>query len=91
MGDENFYAYDGQVKTLPCTVRRFIFDDLNYDVKDKVFAGINSEFKEIIWLYPGTDSSECNKYVVHSPEENYWHMEQEYLQPLQIEQYLVIQ
>ena len=72
MGDENFYAYDGQVKTLPCTVRRFIFDDLNYDVKDKVFAGINSEFKEIIWLYPGNDSEECNKYVVHSPEENYW-------------------
>ena len=72
MGEENFYAYDGQVRTLPCTVRRFIFDDLNYDVKDKVFAGINSEFKEIIWLYPGTDSSECNKYVVHSPEENYW-------------------
>ena len=72
MGEENFYAYDGQVKTLPCTVRRFIFDDLNYDVKDKVFAGINSEFKEIIWLYPGTDSNECNKYVVHSPEENYW-------------------
>ena len=72
MGDENFYAYDGQVKTLPCTVRRFIFEDLNYDVKDKVFAGINSEFKEIIWLYPGSDSEECNKYVVHSPEENYW-------------------
>ena len=72
MGEENFYAYDGQVRTLPCTVRRFIFDDLNYDVKDKVFAGINSEFKEIIWLYPGNDSSECNKYVVHSPEENYW-------------------
>ena len=72
MGEENFYAYDGQVRTLDCTVRRFIFDDLNYDVKDKVFAGINSEFKEIIWLYPGTDSNECNKYVVHSPEENYW-------------------
>ena len=72
MGDENFYAYDGQVRTLPCTVRRFIFDDLNYDVKDKVFAGINSEFKEIIWLYPGSGSNECNKYVVHSPEENYW-------------------
>ena len=72
MGYDNFYVFDGQVKNLDCTVRRFIFDRLNRDQKDKVFAGINSEFKEVIWLYPSTDSDECDSYVIWSPSENYW-------------------
>ena len=72
MGYENFYAYDGQVRNLPSTIRRYVFDNLNIDQKDKVFAGINSEFKEIIWLYPSNDSDECDSYVLYSPEENYW-------------------
>jgi hypothetical protein len=72
MGYENFYAFDGQVRNLPATVRRYVFDNLNIDQKDKVFAGINSEFKEIIWLYPSIGSSECDSYVLYSPDENYW-------------------
>lgn len=72
MGYDNFYVFDGQVRSLPCTVRRYIFDRLNVDQKDKIFCGINSEFKEVIWLYPSTDSSECDSYVVWSPDENYW-------------------
>jgi len=72
MGYDNFYVFDGQVRSLDCTVRRFIFDRLNMDQKDKIFCGINSEFKEVIWLYPSTDSTECDSYVVWSPDENYW-------------------
>ena len=72
MGYDNFYVFDGQVKNLDCTVRRFIFDRLNRDQKDKIFCGINSEFKEVIWLYPSTDSEECDSYVIYSPSENYW-------------------
>ena len=72
MGYDNFYTFDGQVKSLDCTVRRFIFDRLNMNQKDKIFCGINSEFKEVIWLYPSTNSTECDSYVVWSPDENYW-------------------
>ena len=72
MGHDNFYMFDGQVKNLDCTVRRFIFDRLNKDQKDKIFCGINSEFKEVIWLYPSTDSDECDSYVIYSPNEGYW-------------------
>ena len=72
MGYDNFYVFDGQVKNLDCTVRRFIFDRLNRNQKDKIFAGINSEFKEVIWLYPSKDSEECDSYVIWSPSENYW-------------------
>ena len=56
MDTDNFYVFDGTVKKLPCSVRRFVFDRLNRDQVDKIYAGINSEFTEIIWLYPSTDS-----------------------------------
>ena len=72
MGYDNFYVYDGQVKSLDCTVRRYIFDRLNMDQKEKIFCGINSEFKEVIWLYPSTNATECDSYVVWSPDEDYW-------------------
>ena len=74
MGYDNFYKYDGQVKVLDCTVRRFIFDRLNTKYKAKVYTGVNSEFKEIIWLYASDESNvtECDSYVIFSPENNYW-------------------
>ena len=74
MGYDNFYSFDGQVRTLDCTVRRYIFDRLAIKYKEKIFTGINSEFKEIIWLYASTSSgvTECDSYVIFSPENNYW-------------------
>jgi hypothetical protein len=72
MGFDNFYANTGQVEVLDCTVRRFVFDRLNTTYYDKVYTGINSEFKEIIWLYVSNTATECDSYVVFSPEENYW-------------------
>ena len=74
MGYDNFYRYDGQVRVLDCTVRKFIFDRLATKYKAKVYAGVNSEFKEIIWLYASTNSgvTECDSYVIYSPENNYW-------------------
>ena len=72
MGFGNFYRFSGQVETLPCTVRRFIFDDINQNYYTKVYAGTNSEFNEIIWLYPSGDGTECDKYVIYNPVDNYW-------------------
>ena len=72
MGYDNFYRYTGQVELIPCTVRRYIFNDVNPSYYDKVYTGINSEFKEIIWLYASGDGTECDKYVIFNPEENYW-------------------
>jgi|TARA_R110000772_G_scaffold60979_1_gene137441 hypothetical protein len=72
MDYDNFYVFDGTLRKLECTVRRYIFDNLNFDQKDKVFCGVNSEFTEIIWLYPSKNSTECDSYVIFSPEENYW-------------------
>ena len=72
MGFDNFYANSGQVAVLDCTVRRFVFDKLNTSYYDKVYAGINSQFKEIIWLFVSNNSTECDSYVIFSPDEGYW-------------------
>ena len=72
MGDNNFYMYDGRVRTMDCTVRRYLFNDFNMTQKEKVYAGINSEFKEIVWLYPMAGSEEPNGYVIYNYEENTW-------------------
>jgi len=72
MGDNNFYAFDGRVRELDCTVRRYLFDSFNMVNKDKVFAGVNSEFREIIWLYPSATSQEPDSYVIYNVAENTW-------------------
>ena len=72
MGYDNFHKFTGQVEDIPCTVRRYIFDDINRNYYDKVFAGLNSEFNEIIWLYASGTNTECDKYVIYNPIDNYW-------------------
>jgi len=72
MGDNNFYMYDGRVRTMDCTIRRYLFNDFNMTQKEKVYAGINSEFKEVVWLYPMAGSEEPNGYVIYNYEENTW-------------------
>ena len=72
MGYGNFYRFSGQVETLDCTVRRYIFDDINASYYSKVYAGTNSEFNEIIWLYASGTGTECDKYVIYNPVDKYW-------------------
>jgi len=72
MGFGNFHRFSGQVETVPCTVRRYVFDDINTNYYTKVYAGTNSEFNEIIWLYPSGNKTECDKYVIYNPVDNYW-------------------
>lgn len=72
MSDNNFYAFDGRVRDLDCPVRRYLFDSFNMTNKDKVFAGVNSEFREIIWLYPSANSQEPDSYIIYNTQENHW-------------------
>ena len=72
MGDTDFFMFDGSVKKLDCTIRRYLYDDFNMTQKSKVFAGLNSEFHEIIWLYPKSGSNEPDSYVIYNYMENTW-------------------
>jgi hypothetical protein len=73
MGQSEFYAYSGAVEQLPCTVRSYIFDDLNTEQISKVSSGLNSEYSEVWWFYPSKDSEEVNRYVVYNYAEGVWY------------------
>tara|TARA_R110000751_G_scaffold168854_1_gene274951 strand:- start:726 stop:3380 length:2655 start_codon:yes stop_codon:yes gene_type:complete len=72
MGDRNFYVYDGGVSILPCSVLDFIYGDLKYVDREKVFAARNSEFSEVIWFYPSNSGSDNDKYVSYNYEDGNW-------------------
>jgi len=73
MGIDNFYTHAGQTQQLPCTVKDKVFLDFNLEERDKVVAGINSEFGEVWWFYPSADSAENNKYVIWNYVEQVWY------------------
>jgi hypothetical protein len=73
MGVEDFYAYDGRVQKLPCTVRSYVFNNFNLAQKEKVFTGLNSSFNEVWWFYPSQESTECDRYVVYNYQEQVWY------------------
>ena len=80
MGKNCFYIYDGRVKQIPCTVKEEVFFNLNNAQLDKIYAGVNAEFGEIIWLYPSDTNSVANggngqndKYVIYNYNEQLWY------------------
>lgn len=79
MGFRSFWRYRGQVTELPSSLDKAIFDDsrgtsLNFDQKEKVFAGVNSEWSEILWLYPSRGGSgEIDRYVIYNYLDDIWY------------------
>ena len=73
MGVDTFYIYAGGTQQLPCTVKDKVFLDFNFDERDKVHVGVNSEFSEVIWFYPKEGSSSVNAYVVYNYAEKVWY------------------
>jgi hypothetical protein len=80
MGIDNFYTYSGQTKQLNCTVKDHVFNNFNFSQSDKVYGGINSEFSEIIWLYPSETNSlasggsgENDRYVIYNYKDDIWY------------------
>ena len=73
MGNDNFYVYAGQTTQLPCSVRDYIFLDFNFEQKDKVVAGVNSQWGEVVWFYPSASSTDNDKYVIYNYFEKVWY------------------
>ena len=72
MDRENFYVYTGRVQLIPCTLLRYVFDDINLEQSFKCFAASNKMFDEVFWFYPTADSTEINRYVKYNFTENTW-------------------
>jgi hypothetical protein len=73
MGNDKFYIYSGRVDTLPCTLRQYVFTNINRQEQALFFAGQNAEFNEIIWFYCTANSNEIDRYVVYNYAENIWY------------------
>ncbi|CAB4122836.1 hypothetical protein UFOVP28_53 [uncultured Caudovirales phage] len=72
MGRENFYLYDGTVKTMPCSVRELVFGNINLIQSYKIYASTNSIFREVWFFYPSAASSENDSYVIYNYVEGTW-------------------
>jgi hypothetical protein len=73
MGQGDFFAYDGVVSQLPCTVKDYVFSDINLDQTTKVACGVNQNFNEVWWFYPSADSTENDRYVVFNYQQKLWY------------------
>ena len=73
MGQDKFYAYTGRVETLPCTLRQYIFSDLNFVQSEQIVCGTNEQWNEVWWFYPSSDSNWNNRYVVYNHLEKIWY------------------
>lgn len=73
MGRDKFFMYTGRVETLPCTLRQFVYSDINYDQLDQVVAGANEGFNEVWWFYPSANSSINDRYVIYNYLERIWY------------------
>ena len=73
MGVDKFYKYDGQVQTLSCDLRQYVYSDINPLQFDQVYSSTNEGFNEIWWFYCSENSNTMDKYVVYNYLENVWY------------------
>ena len=73
MSAKGFFLFDGTVKSLPCTVEDFVYDNFDTTKGQQVYAGLNNLYTEIIWYYPSSGSEYNDKYVVYNYGENTWY------------------
>jgi hypothetical protein len=73
MGQDKFYTYSGRVESLPCTLRQYIFGDINVVQAGQFFANTNEGFNEIWWFYCSANSNTIDRYVIYNYLERVWY------------------
>jgi hypothetical protein len=73
MGVDKFYQYSGRVETLPCSLRQYVFSNINTDQLAQVVAGTNEGYNEVWWFYPSANSLVNDRYVVYNHLERIWY------------------
>jgi hypothetical protein len=69
-----FYIYrGGEPQIIECPIRKTIWANMAPSQQEKVYAAVNSQFKEIWWFYPDKrDGTECSRYVAYNWATNVW-------------------
>ena len=73
MGVDKFYMYSGRVETLPCSLRQFVFTNLNKSQLGQVVSGTNEGYNEVWWFYPSKNSQVNDSYVIYNHLERIWY------------------
>ena len=73
MGTDKFYMYSGRVQTLPCTLRQYVYNDINLTQSFQFMAGTNEGYNEVWWQYCSADSTVIDRYVIYNHLDNIWY------------------
>jgi len=72
MGADKFYVYNGRVDTLPCPLRDYVFNNINFNALAYVYAGTVEAQSEVWWFYPTANSTTNDAYIVYNYKDNIW-------------------
>jgi hypothetical protein len=72
MGTDKFYRYNGRVETLPCTLRQYVYQDINQNQNFQVYAGSIEGYNEIWWFYCSANSAIIDRYVIYDYLDDVW-------------------
>jgi hypothetical protein len=73
MGTDKFYRYTGRVETLPCTLRQYVYQDINQAQNFQVYAGSVEGYNEIWWFYCSAESNIIDRYVIYNYLDGVWY------------------
>jgi hypothetical protein len=66
MSNNGFFAFDGTVNSLPCSVEDYVYDDCATTKGQQICAGINNLFTEVTWWYPTAGSDFNDRSVTYN-------------------------
>ena len=74
MGVDRFYQYNGTVSVLPNDKNvNWLFDNLNFVQRQKVWATKVPRYNEIWFFYPRGDATECTDAIVYNVKDKLWY------------------
>ena len=72
MDKKGFYAYQGSVQPVPCSVKSYVLSDFNEAQAFQVFGFVNKQFDEVGWFYCSSTSDVIDRYVTYNYVEQTW-------------------
>ena len=73
LSNNGFFMFDGTVKSLPCSVEDFVFDQLDTTKGQQIYAGLNNLYTEVRWDYPSSSADYNDRYVIFNFAEGVWY------------------
>jgi len=74
MGVDRFYLYNGSVAVLPNDKNvNWLFNNLNYEQRQKVWATKVPRYNEIWFFYPRGTNTECTDAIIYNVKDKLWY------------------